>query len=127
MSSQSASGVVMVTGCVSSDSGCTTVHANAATDVPARLEALGALAGLSRAALTAQAASAVDAIVHLRRDHGVRRVAEVAGVVRGAGAVEHAGLVVRTALAVGPDGRVRTGPGWPALAERVGVPAPGVP
>lgn len=109
------------------DGGCTTVHANAATDVPARLEALGALAGLSRAALTAQAASALDAVVHLRRDHGVRRVAEIAGVVRGGDGAGRAGLVVRTALAVAPDGRVRTGPGWPALAERVGVSGPGLP
>lgn len=105
------------------DGGCTTVHANAATDVPARLEALGALAGLSRPALTAQAASAFDAVVHLRRDRGVRRVAEIAGVVRaGAGSgPERGGLVVRTALAIGADGRVVTGPGWPALAERAGV------
>jgi pilus assembly protein CpaF len=105
------------------DGGCTTVHANAATDVPARLEALGALAGLSRAALTAQAASAFDAVVHLRRDAGARRVAEIAGVVRG-GDTERAGLVVRTALAVGPDGRVVTGPGWPALARRAGIATP---
>lgn len=102
------------------DGGCTTVHANAASDVPARLEALGALAGLSRAALTAQAASAVDAVVHLRRDRGARRVAEIAGVARG-GSGERTGLVVRTALAVGPDGRVVTGPGWPALARRAGI------
>lgn len=107
------------------DGGCTTVHANAATDVPARLEALGALAGLSRTALTAQAASAFDAIVHLRRDSGVRRVAEIAGVARGARGAERTGLVVRPALLVGVDGRVTAGPGWPALAERVGITASG--
>jgi pilus assembly protein CpaF len=99
------------------DGGCTTVHANAATDVPARLEALGALAGLDRAALAAQAASAFHAVVHLRRDGGRRRVAELAVVERtGEGA-----LVVRTALAVGSDGRVGAGPGWAALAARAGL------
>jgi pilus assembly protein CpaF len=99
------------------DGGCTTVHANAATDVPARLEALGALAGLDRSALAAQAASAFHAVVHLRRDGGRRRVAELAVVERtGEGA-----LVVRTALAVGAEGRVGAGPGWAALSARAGL------
>jgi pilus assembly protein CpaF len=99
------------------DGGCTTVHANAATDVPARLEALGALAGLDRSALAAQAVSAFHAVVHLRRDGGRRRVAELAVVERtGEGA-----LVVRTALAVGAEGRVGAGPGWAALAARAGL------
>lgn len=101
------------------DGGCTTVHANAATDVPARLEALGALAGLSREALAAQAASALHAVVHLRRDGGRRRVAEIATVARDP---ERGTLVVRTALAVGPDGGVTAGPGWPDLARRAGHP-----
>lgn len=101
------------------DGGCTTVHANAATDVPARLEALGALAGLSREALAAQAASALHAVVHLRRDGGRRRVAEIATVERDA---ERGTLVVRTALAAGPDGAVTAGPGWADLARRAGHP-----
>lgn len=101
------------------DGGCTTVHANAATDVPARLEALGALAGLGREALAGQAVSAIHAVIHLRRDDGRRRVAEIAVVERG---TEHAGLLVRTALAVAADGRIEHGPGWPALAERAGLP-----
>jgi pilus assembly protein CpaF len=100
------------------DGGCTTVHANAVADVPARLAALGALAGLSRDALAAQAASAFHAVVHLRRDGGRRRVAELGVVQR----TDDAGaLRVRTALAVGPDGRVEPGPGWAALADRAGV------
>ena len=99
------------------DGGCTTVHANAATDVPARLEALGALAGLSREALAAQAASALHAVVHLRRDGGRRRVAEIATVARDP---ERGTLVVRTALAAAPDGGVTSGPGWADLARRAG-------
>jgi pilus assembly protein CpaF len=60
------------------EGGCGTVHANSAADVPARLEALGALAGLGPAAVHSQLASALHAVVHLvRGPGGQRRVAEV--------------------------------------------------
>jgi pilus assembly protein CpaF len=49
------------------EGGCGTVHANSAADVPARLEALAALGGLPRAALHAQAAAALDVLVHISR------------------------------------------------------------
>lgn len=49
------------------EGGCGTVHANSAGDVPARLEALGALGGLPRAALHAQLAAAIDLLVHVER------------------------------------------------------------
>ncbi|MFG2739152.1 TadA family conjugal transfer-associated ATPase [Streptomyces chartreusis] len=42
------------------EGGCGTVHANAAADVPARLEALGTAAGLDRAALHSQLAAALS-------------------------------------------------------------------
>jgi pilus assembly protein CpaF len=59
-------------------SGCGTVHANAAADVPARLEALGTAAGLDRAALHSQLAAALSVVIHLVRDRGGRRrIAEV--------------------------------------------------
>ena len=58
--------------------GCGTVHANAAGDVPARLEALGTAAGLDRAALHSQLAAALSVVIHLARDRtGRRRIAEV--------------------------------------------------
>ncbi len=60
------------------DGGCGTLHANAAADVPARLEALGALAGLDRAAVHAQARGAVQVVLHLQRRGGHRRLTEVA-------------------------------------------------
>jgi len=61
------------------DGGCGTVHANRACEVPARLEALAAPAGLARNALHSLLAAAVDAVIHLdRRPDGVRRVAELA-------------------------------------------------
>ncbi len=91
------------------DGGWATVHANDLADVPARLAALGALAGLDERALSAQVASALDVVVHLRRLEGLRRVDQV-GVLRGLDVVE--------ALGVGPDGELHRGPAWPALAAR---------
>ena len=60
------------------EGGCGTLHANAAADVPARLEALGTTAGLDRAALHSQLSAALDVLVHLVRDRsGQRRIAEI--------------------------------------------------
>lgn len=54
------------------------MHANAAAQVPARLEALGTAAGLDRAALHSQLAAALAVVLHLVRDRaGRRRIAEV--------------------------------------------------
>lgn len=90
------------------EGGCGTVHANAAADVPARFEALGGAAGLSRAAVHAQLAAALQAIVHLRRERdGVRRVAEIAVLER-----QRDGLVwAETAVSFSPDLSATTGPG----------------
>jgi pilus assembly protein CpaF len=55
-----------------------TIHANSASDVPARLAALGALAGLSRDSTNLQAVSALDVVVHLERTEQGRRVADIA-------------------------------------------------
>jgi len=61
------------------EGGCATIHANSASDVPVRVEALGMTAGLSREAVHSQLASAVDVLVHLRREpQGQRRVGEIA-------------------------------------------------
>lgn len=49
------------------EGGCGTVHANSAADVPARLEALAALGGWSRAALHAQLGAAAPVLIHVRR------------------------------------------------------------
>jgi len=60
------------------DGGAGTLHANSLADVPARLEALGALAGWPDAALARQAVSAIHAIVHVERGRdGVRRIVEL--------------------------------------------------
>ncbi|MCB1273180.1 MAG: Flp pilus assembly complex ATPase component TadA [Leucobacter sp.] len=55
------------------DGGAATLHASRLEGVPARLEALGALAGLDAAALARQAASAIDLVVHLDRGVAGRR------------------------------------------------------
>jgi pilus assembly protein CpaF len=69
------------------EGGCGTLHANSAVDVPARLEALAAVAGVPRDALHSQLASALHVAVHLTRSHGVRRVAEICVLARGDDAV----------------------------------------
>lgn len=61
------------------DGGAGTVHANNPAEVPARLEALGALGGLDRAALHSQLAAAVQVLLHVARDRaGRRRLGEIA-------------------------------------------------
>lgn len=101
------------------DGGWATVHANAAADVPARLVALGALAGLGEHAVAVQAASALDAVVHLvRGEDGRRRLAEIAVLMRDA-----AGLRCEPALLVQADGEVGQGAAWPGLAARLDGPA----
>lgn len=49
------------------EGGAGTLHANAPNDVPARLEALGLLGGLPRAALHAQVAAALQVLLQMRR------------------------------------------------------------
>lgn len=60
------------------DGGAGTVHANSPAEVPARLEALGALGGLDRAALHSQLAAAVHVVVHVDRGIQGRRLTEIA-------------------------------------------------
>ncbi len=96
------------------EGGCGTVHANSSVDVPARLEALAAPAGLYREALHSQLASAVDVLLHLARDRrtGHRRLAEVSVLRQTA-----SGLVVTDpAVLFGADGSCGEGSGLERLA-----------
>ncbi|MFK4760486.1 TadA family conjugal transfer-associated ATPase [Microbacterium sp. ZW T5_45] len=61
------------------DGGAGTLHASGLRDVPARLEALGALAGMDATALARQAVSAFTVVLHLARDPGGRRRIAQAG------------------------------------------------
>lgn len=64
------------------EGGSGTLHANSPSEVPARLEALAALGGLSRSALHSQLAPAVHVVLHMRRRAGGGRVLAEVGVVR---------------------------------------------
>jgi pilus assembly protein CpaF len=104
------------------EGGAGTLHANAPVDVPARLESLGLLGGLPRAALHAQVAAALQVVLHTRRTRRGRVLDEVC-------------VLLPTGLdrliTVVPAWRRRHGPGPAAtalarlLAER-GVVAPPV-
>jgi pilus assembly protein CpaF len=59
------------------DGGAGTLHANSLDDVPARLEALGALADLRPDAVARQAVSAIGAVLHVEREGGTRRLAQL--------------------------------------------------
>ena len=91
--------------------GCGTVHANAPADVPARFEALGALAGMSPQAVRTQMRSALQVVVHLDRIEGRRRITAI-GLLSG----DHDGLDVRMAWA---DGRADEA--WPQLRRCAGL------
>ncbi len=95
------------------EGGCGTLHANSAADVPARVESLALAAGLSRDAARSQLASAVDVVIHLHQPrNGVRRVREIAVLVRSGGDLE-----VVTAVTFAPDLESATGPGFARLEE----------
>lgn len=79
------------------EGGAGTVHANSPGEVPARLEALGALGGLDRPALHSQLAAAVQVLLHVTRNRaGRRRLQEIA------------------VLCQGDSGRVRVVTAWHA-------------
>lgn len=98
------------------EGGCGTIHANSATDVPARIEALAMAAGMPQAAAHSQLASAVDAVVHVARGgDGRRRVSQVAVLVR-----DPSGTVAAVpAVAFPQDGSTVEGAGAGALHERL--------
>jgi pilus assembly protein CpaF len=99
------------------EGGCGTIHANAPADVLARLEALGALAGLGPEAVQAQAAAALDVVLHVVRHGAARRLSSIAAVLRHPG-----GPVVVPALDWGGgDAAPVSGPAWPGLSARLGL------
>ena len=97
------------------EGGWATLHANSAVDVPARLAALGALAGLTPQALNLQAASALDAVIHLERQQGLRRLRSLAVLWRQDGE-----LICQDALTWNDDGQLVPGAGLELLRRRLG-------
>ena len=106
------------------EGGMSTLHANGPDEVPARIEALGALAGMPREAVHAQLREALRVVVHVVRRGGHRFVDRVGVVVAdptepGRRRAGGRGGVERRA---GPGRRARAATGWcswcPAVAER---------
>ncbi|MDU0314118.1 hypothetical protein RKE38_10515 [Phycicoccus sp. M110.8] len=91
------------------------MHANAPADVPARFEALGALAGMPPDAVHAQLASAVRVVVHVHRRVEGRRVASLSVLKRSPDTGQ-----VRCDLALDSLTGAR-GPAWFALSEAIGA------
>jgi len=90
------------------DGGAGTVHANSPSEVPARMEALAALGGVSRSALHSQLAAAIRVVLHLKRcPDGVRRLVEIGLLAR-----TRDDVVVRPAWQSGCPG-----PSWPHLTD----------
>ncbi|WP_241157589.1 TadA family conjugal transfer-associated ATPase [Schaalia sp. ZJ1691] len=108
--------------------GWATIHANSAQDVPARLLALGALAGMRESEVTAQAVAAFNAVVHLERralrsgESGPGRWVAQVGVFRRDGDR----LICSPVLDVSSDGTETCGLGWPRFAALfLSEPVPG--
>ena len=72
------------------DGGAGTLHANSPAEVPARLEALGALGGLGRDALHSQLAAAIQVVVHVGRGRMGRRLEQIAVLRRDGSGLVHA-------------------------------------
>jgi pilus assembly protein CpaF len=114
------------------EGGAGTLHANAAADVPARLEALGMLGGLPRAALHAQVLAALQVVVHVRRT-AAGRVLESISVLLPAGEQRLAAVVPawRRGHGLGPAasvlGRLIAQRGYPVPAILRPPPSPSLP
>jgi pilus assembly protein CpaF len=100
------------------EGGCGTLHANRPQDVPARIEALGLLAGVSREAVHSQAAAAVRVALHLTRDEDGRRRLESVAVMRRK--VNSGPLHASLALSFDRQGRIREWPGLDQLDAELG-------
>lgn len=99
------------------EGGAATIHANSPADVPARLEALGLMAGLDRMAVHALLGAGVDAVVHVERDvSGWRGVTGVHVLSRGPD-----GCASTVAAVTREDGRYVEGVGMAVLLARIGA------
>lgn len=97
-----------------------TVHANAVTEVPARLVALGALALMPESTVAAQVVAGVDAFLQIRRltERGRTRryVSEV-----GVPVWEQSHLMAQLALKVTPAGQLLRGVGYQRLSRLLDI------
>jgi pilus assembly protein CpaF len=105
------------------EGGAGTLHANSPRDVPARLEALGLLGGVPRAALHAQLAAALQVVVHLCRTAQRERVVEQVCMLL---PDSRRGLVVAVPAWHHTDGPGPAAAALAALIHRRGMPVPPV-
>lgn len=98
------------------EGGCGTVHANGAGDLPARLEALGAMAGLDRRGVHSQVAAGIHVVLHLTRARrGQRQLTDIRVMVPRPDGLVEAQSAVRLIR-----GTLVAGPGAPRLSELLG-------
>lgn len=96
--------------------GCGTIHANSAADVPARFEALGVSAGLTREAVHSQVLAGVQAVVHVERDQAGRRALAQIAMMQ----ARSSGLVQCVPAIQWQAGQVRRGPAFDDLQRITG-------
>lgn len=101
--------------------GCGTLHANSASDVPARLQAMGALAHMDARTLAIQVHSALDLVLHIKRStqqpfQGQRYLAEIAVIE----VTAQGELKTQCALAWAPGKPEQQGPGYRTLMRLIG-------
>ncbi len=98
------------------EGGCGTIHANASSEVPARIEALAAMGGLDRATAHSQLAAAIQVVVHLARRADLSRFVQQVAVTERS---TSDWVQTSPALVVAPDGRVASGVGLPRLTALI--------
>lgn len=86
--------------------GMTTLHADEIEKVPARLMALGLLAGLEPAALCALAAGAFDVVIHVERSSNGRRMIKELGILQYASSASLLCGIPVLQLSCGIDGSI---------------------
>lgn len=95
------------------EGGCGTVHANSASDVPARLEALALMAGLDRVAVHSLICAGLDCVIHVERVKGGQRIIEgIYLLERGTDS-----LTKVRAIAVTDSGTTHTGEGYEGFKQ----------
>ncbi len=98
------------------EGGCGTVHANSVEDLPARLEALGALGGMERTALHAQLCSALRVVIQVSRLASGKRTVTQIGLLK---ASPDRCVYVSRALFMGKDGRIQQGDAWEEFCDLI--------
>lgn len=92
--------------------GMTTLHADGVNRVPARMVALGLLAGLAPQALAMLAAGAFDVVLHLKRGEGRRYIGQIGCL------MYDRGSLIGVPLADWDGQRVVYGRGWEPFMQR---------